>query len=918
MTIPFTLPSRQRLSRLLAMLCLWAGGAVGSWAQQGTLQVEAHDPSGAAVAADVVAENLGTGARTRSKANEQGQAKIADLAYGRYRITVSLVGFAPSTSIVTLDSANASLQATLRIGASSFQVDVVSATTLPGVELESSQVPAPVQSATAEDIEGSFAVNLADFLNRRLNGVFLNEVQGNPYQPDVNYRGYTASPLLGTPQGLSVYVDGVRMNQAFGDVVSWDLMPKVAIAETSLIAGSNPLFGLNTLGGAIAVTTKDGYTGNGTVLRLGGGSFGRETGEFQHGGHRGTWNWFGAANLFFEDGWRQNSPSNVRQFFGRIGHQAAQTSVNLSLSYANNSLLGNGLQETRLLAQDYTSIYTKPDITANRSPFLVGSLRHAFSSNVTFSGNAYYRYLRTRTMNGDINEGSLDQSVYQPSAADQAALRAAGYAGFPTAGANASNTPFPFWRCIAQALQRDEPGEKCNGLINRTFSRMTNYGVSGQLTWFRGASTGVRNQLTVGAALDRNRADFEQSTQLGYLNPDRSITGVNAFADGVTGGNVDGVPFDNRVNLNGKTTTGSLFLTDTISIQRKLNIALSGRLNRTALDNFDRITPKAGTGSLTSSSTFTRFNPAAGLTYAIAPSATAYFSYAEGSRAPTSIELGCADPNEPCKLPNALAGDPPLKQVVSRTLEAGLRGSLSESQRLTWSAGWFRGGSRDDILFVASKQTGFGYFKNFGKTLRQGMELNAASQFRMVTFGGGYTLLQATFESPEVVLGAGNSSNDAAAPGLEGDITIKPGNHIPLIPRHMGKFFVDVKPVSRLTLDFNLNAFSSAYARGNENNLHRPNGTIYLGDGSSLGYAVANLGGRFQIHRMVELWAQVNNVFDRRYYSAAQLGPTGFTAAGNFIARPFPAISGNYPLYQSTFFAPGAPRGAWGGLRLRF
>ena len=86
-------------------------------------------------------------------------------------------------------------------------------------------------------------------------------MQGNPFQPDVNYRGYTASPLLGTPQGLSVYMDGVRLNQPFGDVVSWDLIPRLAICHRSpLMPGSNPLFGLNTLGGALAMQTKDGRT----------------------------------------------------------------------------------------------------------------------------------------------------------------------------------------------------------------------------------------------------------------------------------------------------------------------------------------------------------------------------------------------------------------------------------------------------------------------------------------------------------------------------------------------------------------------------------------------------------------------------------------------------------------------------------
>src|SRR4029077_3785410 len=145
-------------------------------------------------------------------------------------------------------------------------------------------IPAPAQTALSAEIINSGAVNLADFLNRRLTSVYVNEVQGNPFQPDVNYRGYTASPLLGTPQGLSVYMDGVRLNQPFGDVVSWDLIPRIAISETTLIPGSNPLFGLNTLGGALSIETKDGNTKPGTLLTLSGGSYGRKNVEFEHGG----------------------------------------------------------------------------------------------------------------------------------------------------------------------------------------------------------------------------------------------------------------------------------------------------------------------------------------------------------------------------------------------------------------------------------------------------------------------------------------------------------------------------------------------------------------------------------------------------------------------------------------------------------
>src|SRR6185436_2023201 len=122
----------------------------------------------------------------------------------------------------------------------------------------------------------------SDFLNRRFGGVHVNEMQGNPYQMDVNYRGYTASPLLGTPQGLSIYLDGVRLNQPFGDVVSWDLIPKSAIASVTLMPGSNPLFGLNTLGGALSIQTKDGRNHAGTVLEAYAGRYGRRAAEFEH------------------------------------------------------------------------------------------------------------------------------------------------------------------------------------------------------------------------------------------------------------------------------------------------------------------------------------------------------------------------------------------------------------------------------------------------------------------------------------------------------------------------------------------------------------------------------------------------------------------------------------------------------------
>jgi len=885
-------------------------------AQTGELRLAVKDASGAAMAAAGTLENVSTRAALRFETDSQGLHTLSGLSFGRYRLEVRKNGFASESLLVTIDSTSpVEREVVLALGQSSSSVTVVGATPLPGTGLTLEELPVTAQSARAQDIEQSGAIHLGDFLNRRLNGVFVNEVQGNPFQPDVNYRGYTASPLLGTPQGLSVYMDGIRMNQPFGDVMSWDLIPRVAIESITLMPGSNPLFGLNTLGGALAVETKTGLTQPGTSLQLSGGGFGRKVGEFEHGGsNRHGLHWYLAGNLFFEDGWRDSSPSNVRQLFSKLGWQNDKTSLGVNFGFANNLLNGNGLQDFQLLERDYRSVYTRPDITGNRSPLVNVTARHNFSDKLSFFGNTYFRSIRTNTFNGDINEEALEEALYQPGAAERAALAAAGFTGVPASGATAANTPFPRFRCIANALLRDEPSEKCNGLINRSRTEQNNYGASGQMSWFTSAAK-YRNQLTAGAAWDRSSLGFVQSSELGYLNPDRTITGVAAFGDGVTGGEADGEPYDTRVDLDGHIQTGSVYATDTVTLNR-LVLTASGRFNRTVIDNRDLILP-SGSGSLTGRHVFTRFNPAAGATFRIAPGTTLYGSYSEGNRAPTSIELGCADPENPCKLPNAMAGDPPLEQVVTRTMEAGLRGNAAENL-VSWNLGWFRANNTNDILFVASPQTGFGYFKNFGRTRRQGLEASVNGRIRRrTTLGVNYTFMNASFESQEMVNGESNSRNDGGQ-GLEGLIQINRANTIPLSPQHTLKAYASIQATQKLALDLGMVGVSSAYARGNENNLHQPDGTYYLGSGKSPGYAVFNAGARYAVNRYFQLFVQVNNLLDRKYYSAAQLGPAGFRADGTFQSRPFPEVDDDFPMQHTTFMAPGAPRAAWAGIKIRF
>jgi outer membrane receptor protein involved in Fe transport len=882
----------------------------------GSIHVEVKDPSGA----PTEASGKLTGPVTASfRTDPTGQYTATNLPYGSYQLEISKNGFTTQSIPIEVESATPLRRTvTLALRSTAYKVDVVAATPLPGGDLALNQIPSPVQTATKADIDNSAALDLGDFMNRRLNGIVVNENQSNPFQPDVNYRGYTASPLLGTPEGISVYLDGVRQNQPFGDVVSWDLIPKNAIETVEFMPGSNPLFGLNTLGGALSVQTKDGTTNPGLSAQFTYGSSGRKAGQAEYGGGKAVgFNWFLSGNIFHESGWRFDSPSDVKQAFVRLGWRSATTDLALTSTYVYNALTGNGLQDYRLLAQNYASVYSVPDSINNRAPSFHFIARHTFSNTLTFSGNAWFRHIDTAAINANDNTDVLGGQIYQPSAKDQTALAAAGYTGFPTSGATAANTPFPKWRCIGEALRLADPDENCDGVIVYSNEVQNDFGASGQITWLTKPKA-QQNQFTAGFALDRGSVDYTQNTQYGYIAPNYVIVGVPAWQDGST--SADGVPVDSRVSLHGITPNGSVFATDTLTLGKKWNVTLSGRFNRSTIDNSDRINPVAGSGSLDGDYVYERLNPSIGITYNPSPLFTLFANYSQGSRAPTSIELGCADPNNPCSLPNALASDPPLKQVVTTTWEAGVRGKLEKNIR--WSLDGFHAINHNDILFLASEELGTGYFQNFGETERQGIQASLDGKIQRFNFGLDYTFLDATYQSTETVDGSANNTSNTAlegTPGLEGVITIHPGNRIPLIPKQSGKAFLDVQATKELVLNFGMIANSSTYARGNENNAYQSDGAYYLGPGVSPGYAVFNFQARYNLTHRWQLGIEIDNLFDRHYYTSAQLANTMLDAQGGVASRPYSANSqGDYPLQSVTFFSPGAPRRAWADLRFRW
>jgi len=709
-------------------------------------------------------------------------------------------------------------------------VEVVGTSPVPGLDRPKDEIPANVQSIRREALRDTGAAGLPELLGSQLQSINVNEIQGNPYQADVNYRGFTASPLLGTPQGLSVYQDGVRVNEPFGDVVNWDLIPRNAIASIDLIPGSNPLFGLNTLGGALSVRTKDGFSHAGTGIEAYTGSFGRSAVTAEHGGNNGELGWYFTATRFKEDGWRDLSPSDVNQFFGKISHRSSKHELDLNLTHANSDLIGNGLTPLSFYEQRRRSIFTSPDNTKNRMTMLSLNGGYWLDDVQKLSGTVYVRKNNVRTLNGDAND------------------------------------------------EFAAPGDP-EGVLNRTRTRQTGYGFSAQ--W---AHILEDRQLAVGTTFDHSRTRFQQTEQEGDFLPDRSVTPTDSEEDP-------------EPKLRGRSRTWSLFATGTWKPIADATVSLSGRYNHTSVRTMDQLD---ATSSLNSDYTYSKINPALGATYALTPAVTLYANAQQGNRAPSPIELGCSDPNEPCKLPNAMQADPRLDQVVTRSIEVGVRGVAGP---IRWNVAAFGAVNRDDILFVASNTVGQGYFKNFGKTQRNGVELGLGGDYGSLMWNAGYTWVDATYRSSECIVSPENSALDPSC-GAD-NIRVQSGDRIPGIAEHSFKLGVNWRATDWLTLGSDVVTHSGVYVRGNENNEHDENG-------KTSGFTVVNMVADAKLGGGWSVFARVNNVFDKRYFTAGQIGENPFVGPNN----SFDSNTANWE--DETFYAPGAPRSGWLGVRYRF
>jgi len=569
------------------------------------------------------------------------------------------------------------------------QVDVVGTSPLPGIGIAKNKLPYAVQSVDAETLQRSQTMNLTEYMARNLSGVNVNEVQGSPFQADVTYRGFRASAILGAAQGLSVYLDGVRVNEPFGDIVNWDMLPESAFASVTLVPGSNPVYGLNTLGGALAFTTKSGLTAPGTEFTLSAGSFGRKRADIAHGSKsEDGWHQFISATVFDEQGWRDYSPGSLGNVFAKIGRVQGDTNWDLSLLAGRSNLRGNGLlpstnygaeaenagaPTSHMYERNRRAIYTHPDITRNTLNMLTFNVQHMLDSSTEVASTSYVRQSARQSVNGDAEE------------ADEAEL-------------NYSNTA------------------------------QVGYGTAVNLT-----RVSDKHHLTVGASFD--------ASQMRYAASQRDGCALDATR---------GVPLDcdedkePTAKVSGKSYAIGLYAADTYTLAANTYLTTAARFNHARVGN--TLTNYANDTTKTESFSYNSLNPSIGLSHKLNPTVTVFGNVGQSNRVPTVLELGCADRTIPCRLPTGLQADPYLKQVIARTLEAGTRWTLSKETGATVSV--YRTQNKDDILFRSVGPIGnLGYFDNFSRTLYQGLDLSGHTTLGQVSMRASYNFLHATYDA---------------------------------------------------------------------------------------------------------------------------------------------------------------------------
>ena len=721
------------------------------------------------------------------------------------------------------------------------EVDVISTTPLAGGGGQDIySFPSMVQTVTPQEIERTRSPNITDTLQQRVPGVFVDDITGNPFSQELQYRGFYASPQQGTPQGLAVYQNGTRINEPFGDTVNWDLIPPQAIARTDVFT-ANPIFGLNALGGAISIEMKNGFNWQGTEAQILGGSYGRVSGYFQYGKQVDNYSIYITTDAAHDGGWRYYSPSTLVRAYGDLGYRTPDAEVHVIASGATSNLGVVGPTPINLLSESLSSIYTNPQSTENEAGSLALTGKFDVDKNWQIGSNFYLRQFQQK--HTDSNDSSIQDCANN---ADPA-----GYSGFLCL----SSDSFPSVANGGAFVILDKNGNPIPfsssavyGTIDRTVVNSTSAGMTLQAT-DKEKIFDHANYFVIGGSLDHSNFSFSSNSTLGNIEHNLLVFPDGTFAGSGdvirTAGDIGYVP----TYLTGTTTYYGLFALDTFNITPDFAATAGAQLNIANINTQDASGGFAP--ELTSANNFDRINPVVGLTYQIAPWISAYGGYSEANRAPTPLELDCADKLHPCLLANSLVSDPPLNQVVSHTIEAGLRGSSTvlDDGKVTWKAGLFHTLSTNDIVSLASTITGQGYYANVPATQRQGVEASLEFQKGDLSAYISYALVDATYRFTGQLASPNNPYADA-----NGDVLVTPGDHIPGIPRNTVKFGGEYAFTSKFKAGVDVLIVGSQYYIGDDSNLN-PQLPLYW---------TTNLHASYQLTDNIQIFGLVNNLFNNR------------------------------------------------------
>lgn len=710
--------------------------------------------------------------------------------------------------------------------------------TLPSsdIGLAPGKVPGTLQSLSATALGADHGATVLAALGSQAGGVGISDAQGNSAFQDLRYHGFSASPLQGTAQGVAVYQNGVRLNEAFGDTVNWDAIPEAAVQRLDLWS-NNPVFGLNALGGAVNLVMKDGFTVQGGDAALSGGSYGRVMGTAEYGLQQGDFAFYGAAEGINDNGWRLHSGSQIGRLYADAGWRIGTSEFHLVASGALTQEGVVGPTPIEMAQANSASVFTWPQTTRNAIASLAVNGKTRLGEHWQVETNAYLRSLRQRHVDG--NDANFESCSARSSFGGDVCLQDDAF-GIPAGGkTTAFRNQFVIMNSAGQVFPFQSGVNY--GTIDRTFTDAVTTGATLQLTGDAPLG-GLGNYFTAGASIDHGAIGFRSSSTLGRVFPDLKVD-LDSTLPG--SGNILhtlGALGYAPVALAGTTDYYGFYAVDALDVTQALTVTAGFRLNVADIATRDRsfIAPE-----LTGSHGYSHLNPLAGFTYRINDAISAFGGYSQSNRAPTPPELDCADPTLPCLLEGSLVSDPPLAQVVADTYEAGLRGKV---QNLSWSASLFRTDSGNDIVALASTILGRGYFTNVPLTRRQGADISAQYDGEDWSSHVGYSYLDATYQFTGVLASPNNPQADA-----DGNVTVTPGRRIPLNPAHQLRVGADGQVAPGLTLGGDLIVRGSAYFDGDNANQNTK-----LSAGITL-----NLRATYTFAPTWQLFGVINNVLNR-------------------------------------------------------